>query len=68
MNPQHAQPLRSYHVRVINRASRQTVREFEAMAADSCACAMQHADLAEPGEKLDVMSLDAWRESLGAKQ
>mgnify|MGYP003443284132 CR=1 FL=1 len=33
----------------------QTVRrEFEAMAEDSCAATMQHADLCEPGEKLDV--------------
>jgi hypothetical protein len=38
------------------------VRFFEAMASDSCAAVDQHIDLCEPGEKLEVMGLDAWRE------
>jgi hypothetical protein len=35
---------------------------FDAMASDSVTCVMQHMDLAGPGEKLDVMGLEHWRE------
>jgi hypothetical protein len=35
---------------------------FDAMAPDSVSCVMQHMDLCEPDEKLDVMGLEHWRE------
>jgi hypothetical protein len=35
---------------------------FDAMASDSVSCVMQHMDLCEPDEKLDVMGLEHWRE------
>jgi hypothetical protein len=38
------------------------VSQFEVMASDSVTCVMQHMDLCGPGEKLDVMGLEHWRE------
>jgi hypothetical protein len=55
-------PMRAFMVRVIDRKSG-TVREsFEAMASDSVTCVQQHMSHALEGEKLDVMSLEAFRE------
>lgn len=30
---------------------------FEAMAPDSCTCTLQHVDLVEPGERMEIRAL-----------
>jgi hypothetical protein len=54
--------MNAYYVRMIDNRTKQVRRGFECMASDSCAAVDQHIDLCEPGEKLEVMGLDAWRE------
>lgn len=53
------EPLQAYHVEVI--AGGHVVRSFDAMAEDSCSVVMQHADLVEPGAKMNVMRLETWQ-------
>jgi hypothetical protein len=58
------QPMRRYMVRF--RRAGQVVRQFEAIGTDSCSVVMQHADLCEPGEKIDVMGLDEYHAAIDA--
>jgi len=57
-----APKMRAYVVLVIDRKTKAVREQFEAMAPDSITCVNQHASHALEGEKLEVMSLQAWRE------
>lgn len=54
------QPMRAFMV--CFKQGGAVVRSFEAMGTDSCTVVEQHLGSCQPGEKLDVMSLEAWRE------
>ncbi|MFA7322294.1 MAG: hypothetical protein WC000_12590 [Dokdonella sp.] len=60
MRNEHRERLRTYMVRVFCAGA--VVRQFEAIGTDSCAVSVQHMDTLQPGEKLDVMSMESWRE------
>jgi hypothetical protein len=48
-------PMRAYLVTLKRRG--EIVNRFEAMGRDSCSVVMQHIELAQHGEKLEVCSL-----------
>jgi hypothetical protein len=47
----HQLPMRAFKVQIGRKPA------FECMATDSCACVMQHIDLAEPGERVAVEAI-----------
>jgi hypothetical protein len=55
-----AQPMRKFVVTLVRRIDGRVLRHFETMGPDSCTVAAQHVDLAGAGERLHVMTPEAF--------